>query len=111
MILTCPSCGTQYAVKDGAISDWQIAHAASRAGCGDVATAFARSAYDRARAADLPTWLKASTAEGSARAAATKGDTASYERYANECRELLDRVEDADDRAVVEAQLNAITSP
>lgn len=91
-----------------AISDWQIAYAASQAGFGDVATAFAKSAYDRARAAGLPTWLQASTAEGMARAAATRGDEQTYEKYAAECRELLERVDDEDDRQVVEAQLSAI---
>lgn len=90
------------------IADWQVAHAASHAGLGDVATAFATAAYDRARRADLATWLQASTAEGRARAAATTGDRASYEKFAQECRDLLAQVADDEDRKVIEDQLGTI---
>jgi hypothetical protein len=90
------------------VSDWQIAHVASLAGFADVATAFSVAAYDRARTAQLPTWLLASTAEGRARACAAAGDTDGYQRFANETRELLSQVDDDDDRQLIESQLAAI---
>lgn len=47
-----------------AVADWQVAHAASLAGFGQVALSFAHAAVDRGDSSDVPTWLKASTHEG-----------------------------------------------
>jgi len=94
-----------------AIADWQVAHAASLAGFTDVADAFSTAAYDRARAAALPTWMQASTAEGRARACAAMHDIAGYEKYAAETRDLLDKVTDLEDRQLVESQLQSIPAP
>jgi hypothetical protein len=93
------------------VADWQVAHAASLAGFADVAAAFSEAAYDRARAAGLETWLQASTAEGRARACAAAGDADGYQRFADEARELLAKVEDDDDRRLIESQLAAIPVP
>jgi hypothetical protein len=93
------------------VADWQVAHVASLAGFAEVAAAFSASAYDRARAAALATWLLASTAEGRARACAAAGDRDGYERYAQEARELLAQVDDDEDRQLIESQLAAITAP
>ena len=60
------------------VADWQVAHAASLAGFGQVALSFAQAAVDRADSSDVPTWLKASTHEGLARANAALGDKAGY---------------------------------
>jgi hypothetical protein len=59
-----------------AVSDWQVAHAASLIGEPGLALSFATAAYERARTADLPGWLRASTAEGMARACAAAADRA-----------------------------------
>jgi hypothetical protein len=93
------------------IGEWQVAHAASLAGYADVAQAFASAAYDRARAASLPDWIQASTAEGRARAAAAAGDRAAYDRYADEARSLLAGLDDEEDRALIEGQLASIPRP
>ena len=95
------------------VADWQVAHAASLAGLSDTALSFARSAVDRAahNDADLPTGLMAPVHEGMARAHACAGDTAGYEREAAFTRELLDAVDDADDRELVAGQLASITAP
>jgi hypothetical protein len=90
------------------VGDWQVAHVASLAGFADLATAFATAAYDRARSANLPTWLQASTAEGMARAAACASDRAGYDKYAAEARELLAQVDDDEDRKLIESQLASI---
>lgn len=91
-----------------ATSDWQVAHAAALAGWTDVALAFARAAVERADASDVPTWMKASAHEGLARAHAAAGDKASYEIEAARCREMLAQVDDANDRALVQSQLDSI---
>jgi hypothetical protein len=94
-----------------AIADWQVAHAASLAGWGDVALVFARSAVDRAESNDVPTWLKASTHEGLARAHATAGETDGYTYEADLTRALLEKVADPEDRALVASQLASIPAP
>lgn len=94
-----------------AVSDWQVAHAASLAGWPDVALAFARAAVERAESADVPTWLVASAYEGLARAHAAAGDRPSYDAEAQRCRELLAQVTDEEDRALVQRQLDAIPLP
>ena len=94
-----------------AVGEWQVAHMAARAGFTDVAQAFAVAAYERARAAELPTWLQASTAEGRARAAAAAGDRASYEQFAAETATLLTRIDDEEDRRLIESQLTSISFP
>lgn len=94
-----------------AISDWQVAHVASLAGEPALAMSFARSAYDIARSGDMPAWLRASTAEGRARACAASGDRDGYDRYAAETRDLLDTVEEDEDRALIRSQLATIHPP
>lgn len=91
-----------------AISDWQVAHAASLAGWADIALVFARAAVERADASNVPTWTKASAHEGLARAHAAAGDNASYETEADRCRELLAQVDDDEDRALIQSQLDSI---
>jgi hypothetical protein len=88
-----------------AVADWQVAHAASLAGLADVGLAFARAAVDRAESNDVPTWLKASTHEGLARAHATAGETDNFTYEADLTRTLLEKVTDPEDRTLVESQL------
>ncbi len=90
------------------IADWQVAHAASLIGEASLAITHAQAAYDAARSDALPDWLQASTAEGLARAHAAAGDQASYEVYAAEARQLVDRLEDEEDRELIRGQLATI---
>jgi hypothetical protein len=101
------------AAKNLAISDWQVAHTASLAGLADLALSFAHACVERVESEDLPTWLVASAHEGLARAHAAAGDRPSYEREAQRCRDLLAQVDDgdADDRALIQSQLDAIPAP
>jgi hypothetical protein len=95
-----------------AVSDWQVAHAASQARLPDVALAFARASVERVNGIeDAPAWLIASAHEGLARAHAAAGDRESYEREAQRCRDLLTRVDDEEDRTLVRSQLDAIPLP
>jgi hypothetical protein len=94
-----------------AVADWQIAHAASLIGMPDLALSFARAAVERAEAHDVPTWLKASTHEGLARAHAAAGESESFTYEAELARALLEKVADAEDRALIESQLASIPAP
>lgn len=91
-----------------AVSDWQIGHVAALAGEVSLAQRYSLSAYDIARSGDLPDWLRASTAEGMARASAVAGDRAGYQRYAEEARALLDSLDDEEDRDLITGQLASI---
>jgi hypothetical protein len=93
------------------IADWQVAHVAGLIGDASLALSFAQTAYDAARTHDLPDWLRASTAEGLARAHACAGDRASYQRYADEARRLAATLDDDEDRELILGQLAAISAP
>jgi hypothetical protein len=94
-----------------AVSDWQVAHVASLLGDGPLALWFASAAMERAEDPDLPTWLRASMCEGMARAHAAAGDRVGYENFAARARKLLDEVDDAEDRELIESQLATIPVP
>jgi hypothetical protein len=93
------------------IADWQVAHVASLLGQQSLALTHAQAAYDAARNGGLPDWLRASTAEGLARAHACAGDFASYETYAAEARELAESLDDEEDRELILGQLASISVP
>lgn len=88
--------------------DWQVAHVAALTGHADLALEFASAAFERAAQADVPLWLKASTCEGLARAHAAAGHEAERDAWVLKARELLQQVDDADDRAVIEGQLATV---
>lgn len=88
--------------------DWQVAHVAALTGHASLSLEFAAAAYERAANADVPLWLKASTCEGLARAHAAAGHAAERDAWVVKARELLERVDDQDDRAVIERQLASI---
>ncbi|HUV48745.1 MAG: hypothetical protein WBC76_07160 [Actinomycetes bacterium] len=88
--------------------DWQVAHVAALTGHASLSLEFAAAAYERATTADVPLWLKASTCEGLARAHAAAGHTAERDAWVVKARELLERVDDPDDRAVIEGQLATV---
>jgi hypothetical protein len=94
-----------------AVSDWQVAHVANLAGETALALDFAQAAYNAARRDDLPDWLRASTAEGLARASAGAGDAEGFERYAAEARELIAALDDEEDRELISSQLASIPLP
>jgi hypothetical protein len=94
-----------------AVSDWQVAHAASLAGLPDTAMAFASAALERTEAHDLPVWMQASGHEGMARAYAAAGDRSGYDREAARTTELLATVDDAEDRDLISSQLASIPVP
>lgn len=93
------------------IADWQVAHVASLLGQAPLALTFAQAGYDVARREEQPDWLRASTAEGLARAHAAAGDRTSYEIYATEARTLCEQLDEDEDRELILGQLAAIPVP
>lgn len=88
--------------------DWQVAHVAALTGHADLSLDFAACAYERAAGADVPLWLRASTCEGLARAHAAAGHPAERDAWVVKARELLEQVDDTEDRALIEGQLGTI---
>lgn len=103
--------GVSGSPENKAIADWQVAHVASLVGQPSLALTYAQAAYDAARDGDLADWLRASTAEGLARAHASAGDRASYEVYASETRQLVGQLDDEEDRELILGQLASIPVP
>ncbi len=88
--------------------NWQVAHVAALTGHADLSLDFAAAAYERASDTDVPLWLKASTCEGLARAHAAAGHEAERDAWVLKARELLEQVDDADDRVLIEEQLATV---
>jgi hypothetical protein len=89
------------------IGDWMIARAASVVGEHHLARRFidvARDALDN----DSPDWLRASVAEGSARAARAAGDEDLFRSELTRARELVAAIAGAEDRDLIAAQLAEI---
>ena len=91
-----------------ATGDWQIAHVAALTGHDDLALDFANAAYELAVASDVPRWLVASTCEGLARAHAAAGHHAEKDAWIATAREQLAKVDDSEDRELIESQLASI---
>jgi hypothetical protein len=90
------------------VGDWQVAHVAALTGHPDLSLDFAAAAYERASSADVPLWMKASTCEGLARAHAAAGHEAERDAWVLKARELLEQVDGAEDRALIESQLATV---
>ena len=91
-----------------AIGDWMIAHVASCLGYADVALAFATAAYERTSRVEMPAWMKASAAEGMARAHAAASDATERDRYLTEARAGLEAIDDAEDRELIAGQIATV---
>ena len=94
--------------ENRAIADWQIAHVASLLGYGDLALAHATAAFERTEGGQLPSWLRASTLEGLARAHAAAGQKAERDTYAERATAALQNVDDQEDRDLIASQLATV---
>ena len=90
--------------------DWQIAHVAALTGHDDLSLDFANAAYELAIESDVPLWLVASTCEGLARAHAAAGHQAERDAWIAKAREQLVKVDDKEDRELIESQIASIPS-
>ena len=93
-----------------AVGDWLVAHVASRLGYADLALDYAAAAHERVATAEPPLdgWLLASTMEGLARAHDAADQDVERDRWAAEARQVLESVEDAEDREHIAGQLASI---
>ena len=94
-----------------AVGDWQIAHVASWLGFADLALSRAASALERVEENGWTDWRLASCLEGMARANAAAGNVAGYEHWARLSREVIDSIEDEEDRDPIASQLASIPPP
>jgi len=94
--------------ENRAISDWQVAHAASLLGYGQLALAHATAAYERAGKAGAPAWLRASALEGLARAHAAAGHRAERDGYVRRAAAALDIIEEPGERELIASQLATV---
>jgi hypothetical protein len=96
--------------KERAIGDWQISRVYSTVGRGEPAVHHARRCYDVVVGAgdELESWLLASAYEALARAYAVSGDRAVAAEWRDKAVAQLERIEDPDDREVVEQDVASL---
>lgn len=88
-----------------AIGEWQCSRVYATLGRAEPALHHARRCLEISEAERLPDWLQASACEAMARAHLVAGDRAATAEWKRRAEEALARVEDADDREVVEQDL------
>lgn len=91
-----------------ASGDWQVAHVASLLGFADLARTFALRNLALAEEHSWDGWQLASAHEGMARALAAAGDPEGRERHVALARAALEREPDAEEREVINAQLDSV---
>ncbi len=91
-----------------ATGDWQVAHVASLLGYSSMALEFAVAAYPTASTSDVPQWLVASTCEGLARAHSIAGHEVERDAWIQRARDILAKIDDAEDWELIESQLATI---
>ncbi|HVQ17659.1 MAG TPA: hypothetical protein VMT27_01330 [Actinomycetes bacterium] len=90
--------------------DWQVGHVAALLGHASLSLDFANAAYEQAISGEVPAWMIASTSEGLARAHAAAGHALERDAWIQRTRQLLQAVEDDEDRSLVETQLSTVPS-
>jgi peptidyl-tRNA hydrolase len=89
-----------------AIADWMVSRAAAAAGYGDLSVDYAARALEESEG--LADWLRASAAEGMARACAAAGDAEGLTTWRERARVLVSEIADEEDRAVIAEQLASL---
>ncbi|MDE3064431.1 MAG: hypothetical protein KGJ36_02035 [Acidobacteriota bacterium] len=90
------------------IADWMVSRAAAAAGLGQLAVWFATRADAATDGADVPDWLRASTAEGVARAYGASGDPERRDRWIARAEALVAAIADEGDRELIAGQLASV---
>jgi hypothetical protein len=94
--------------REWIIGDWMISRAAAAANQGQLAMWFAIRADAAADVEDMPGWLRASTAEGVARAYSAAGDEHRRDLWIEKAQRLVDAIVDAEDRELIANQLASV---
>jgi hypothetical protein len=95
-------------VEQVAAGDWQVAHVASLLGQSELALRFAERHLQTAIAQGWDGWRLASAHEGMARALAAAGDGEGRDHHVAEARRALEREGDAEDKEIIEAQIDSV---
>lgn len=115
MLLTAAASRWHWAQVGGpeelANGDWQVAHAASLLGFGDLALMFARRHLATAEREGWDGWRLACAHEGFARASAAAGNWQARDRHVAAAAAALDREPDEEDRAIIAGQLASVPRP
>lgn len=93
------------------LADWMVSRAAAAVGEGRLALTFAERARDEALQTEAADWLLASVTEGVARAHAALGDRAAVAEWCRTAQELVARIADEEERALIERQLATVPRP
>jgi hypothetical protein len=88
-----------------AVGEWQCSRVYAVLGRPDAALHHAGRCVAIAEGAELEAWVLASAYEAMARAAMVAGDTAELGRWRDRAREAADRIDDAEQRQVIDADL------
>lgn len=91
-----------------AAGDQHIARVCSYLGLGDLAVKYAASGLEITEAQGWRDYRLAAAYEAMARAHASAGDTGQRDRYLALASEALERIDDPDDRTVIEDQLQTV---
>jgi hypothetical protein len=94
--------------EEVATGDWQVAHAASLVGLGDLALLFARRNLATAEAQGWDGWRLASAHEGMARAHAVAGNADGRARHLAAASEALANEPDAEESQIIAEQLATV---
>ena len=92
--------------RNHAMSDWQASRVLASVGDADLARAFADSAIDLCAEHELDAFMTGFAEEALARALLVGGDTDGARQVIGRARHLEAAIEDADDRAVLAADLD-----
>jgi hypothetical protein len=95
--------------QQAAIADWMVSRCFAELGDGVLALRFARAAVAE-EPPEAPAWLRASLLEGLARAHAANGEWAARDDAAGRAAIVLGEEDEAESRALIEAQLASVPS-
>jgi hypothetical protein len=94
--------------REAIVGDWMISRVLAALGEGSLAVRFAARADAAGDGADIPDWLRASTAEGLARAYAAAGDRAARDAWCATAERLVAAIADDEDRELIASQLASV---
>ncbi len=97
--------------QERAVGEWQVSRVYATLGRGEPAVHHARRCVALAASPGVDAWVAASAHEGLARALAVAGDLEPARDARDRAAELLAAVEDEEDRAVVQADLDTLPLP
>ena len=90
------------------MANWMVSRAAAATGHDELALRYAELAYQGAQSSTTPDWLRASVAEGMARAYAAHGDESKRDHWYGVAEKLVALIGDREDRELIASQLESV---